>query len=102
VAHDWSKKDIRNIPEFNITLTTSIPANGTHFVNGESPVISIALTDAKTGAVILPNTVVRDAAGEGCIPLTGSEGTECTVANDTLFTAASVRHGTARPANSAS
>ncbi len=88
-AHDWTKKDIRNIPEYNVALTTDTPSRG-YYINGESPVISIALTDAKTGAVIVPSTVVRDASGEGCIPLTGSEGTECTVPNDNLFTAASI------------
>jgi predicted CXXCH cytochrome family protein len=95
-AHNWTKKDIRNIPEFDIALTVSTPANGKFFVKGEKPVISIALTDAVTGAVIVPNTVIEDSASnagggaEGCIPKPGFEGTDCTVPRDGLFTAASV------------
>jgi OmcA/MtrC family decaheme c-type cytochrome len=88
-AHDWTTKDIRNIPEFNIALTVNTPSRG-YFIKGESPVISIALTDKATGAVIPPSSVVQDPTGEGCIPLTGSEGTQCTGSADTLFTAASV------------
>ena len=87
-AHDWTKKDIRNIPEFDIALTVNTPARG-YFVNGESPVISIALKDAVTKAVIVPNTVIQDNTGsEGCIP--NAAGTACTVPRDNLFTAASV------------
>jgi OmcA/MtrC family decaheme c-type cytochrome len=90
-AHNWTTKDIRNIPEFDITLTTSTPANGKFFVNGEAPVISIALKDKATGAVIVPNTVIQDNTGsEGCVPVVGSEATSCTVPRDGLFTAASV------------
>ena len=88
VAHNWTTKDIRNIPEFDITLTASAPANGTHFVNGESPVISIALKDKVTGAVIVPATVIQDPTGEGCIA--NAAGTACTVPRDGLFTAANV------------
>ena len=89
-AHDWTAKDIRNKSEFNIALTTSAPANGKYFVDGESPVISIALTDKVTGAVIAPSSVVEDGTAEGCIPVAGSEDTSCTVARDGLFRAASV------------
>ncbi len=89
-AHNWTDKDIRNKPEFNIALTVSAPANGSYFVNGESPVISIALTDAATGAVVTPSTVVEDGTGEGCVPAAGAESTTCTVPRDGLFRAASV------------
>ncbi len=87
-AHDWTKKDIRNIPEFDIALTVDTPARG-YFIKGESPVISIALKDAVTKAVIVPSTVIQDNTGsEGCIP--NAAGTACTVPRDGLFTAASV------------
>ena len=89
-AHNWTDKDIRNKPEFNIALTTDTPARG-YYVNGESPVISIALTDSATGAVIVPSTVIQDDSGsEGCLPLAGSEGTLCNVPRDGFFTAANV------------
>ena len=89
-AHNWTDKDIRNKPEFNIALTTDTPARG-YYVNGESPVISIALTDSATGAVIVPSTVIQDDNGsEGCLPLAGSEGTLCNVPRDGFFTAANV------------
>ena len=89
-AHNWTKKDIRNIPEFNIALTTDTPSRG-YYINGERPVVSIALTDSATGAVILPSTVVQDSNGsEGCIPVVGSEGTLCTATRDGLFASASM------------
>ena len=88
-AHDWTKKDIRNISEFDITLTTDTPARG-YYVNGERPVISIALKDHFTQAVVVPNTVIEDPTLEGCIPVVGSEGTLCTVPRDGLFASANV------------
>ena len=94
-AHNWTKKDIRNIPEFNIAMTTNTPARG-YYINGESPVISIALTDAVTGAVVVPNTVIEDSASnagggaEGCIPKPGFEATDCTTPRDGYFTAANI------------
>ncbi len=87
-SHDWTKMDIRNISEFDIAVTTDTPSRG-YYVNGESPVISIVLTD-NTGATISPSSVVEDPSAEGCIPVVGAEGTQCTVANDGLFTAANV------------
>ena len=65
-AHDWTTKDPRNIPEFDVNLTVSTPANGEYFVAGESPVISIALTDVETGELIDHTTVVQDDDAEGC------------------------------------
>jgi predicted CXXCH cytochrome family protein len=83
-AHDWSVKDIRNLPEFNAALSVSAPANGTHFVAGESPKISIQLTDLENGnAVIDHNTVSADPSAEGCV------GNPCP-AKDGLFANASL------------
>ncbi|HEY7586754.1 MAG TPA: OmcA/MtrC family decaheme c-type cytochrome, partial [Candidatus Deferrimicrobiaceae bacterium] len=88
-AHNWTKKDIRNIPEFDITLTTNTPSRG-YYVSGESPVVTIVLKDHFTGATIDHTTVSQDPASEGCIPKTGFEGTECTVTRDGLFGSANV------------
>lgn len=64
-AHNWSTKDQRNIPEFDIGLTVSSPGNGTHFVAGESPVVSIVINDG--GRPIDHTTAVKDTDGkEGC------------------------------------
>ncbi|MFZ3114634.1 MAG: OmcA/MtrC family decaheme c-type cytochrome, partial [Syntrophales bacterium] len=86
-AHNWTTKDIRNIPEFDVTLTTNTPARG-YYINGESPVVTIVLKDKTTGAAIDHTTVIQDPTGEGCIP--NAVGTACTVPRDGLFTAASV------------
>ena len=86
-AHKWTTKDIRNIPEFDVTLTTNTPARG-YYINGESPVVTIVLKDKTTGTAIDHTTVIQDTTGEGCIP--NAAGTACTVPRDGLFTAASV------------
>jgi hypothetical protein len=88
-AHNWTKKDIRNIPEFDITLTTNTPSRG-YYVSGESPVVTIVLKDHFTGVTLDHTTVSQDSASEGCIPKTGFEGTECTVTRDGLFGSANV------------
>lgn len=64
-AHDWTTKNAQNIPEFDITLTVSDPGNGTHFVAGETPVVTIVLK--KDGVAIDHTTVVEDPAGEVCL-----------------------------------
>jgi len=66
-AHDWTTKDERNIPEFGVALSVSIPANGTHFIAGESPVVTLVLTDVTTGTPIDHTTVREDASAEGCL-----------------------------------
>ena len=59
--------DPRNVPEFNATLTVNTPVAG-FFAAGEAPVVTIALTDATTGAVIDGTTIAEDPAGESCPP----------------------------------
>ena len=44
-SHDWMTRDPRNIQEFAVDLSVSTPANGIHFVAGESPVVRIALRE---------------------------------------------------------
>jgi len=90
-AHNWATKDARNIPEFNITLTTDTPSRG-YYVNGESPVISIVLRDAKTNDVISPSSVKEDGSAEACFPLIiNTDGTiSCTAVRDGLFRSANM------------
>jgi len=88
-THQWTTKDIRNIPEFDITITTDTPARG-YYVNGEKPVVTIVLKNKATGVTIDHTTVVQDPTAEGCVPVAGSESTACTVPSDGLFTAANV------------
>ncbi|NJD62597.1 MAG: OmcA/MtrC family decaheme c-type cytochrome, partial [Deltaproteobacteria bacterium] len=88
-AHDWTKKDIRNIPEFDITLTLDTPSRG-FYVSGETPVATLVLKDHFTGATLDHTTVVQDNAAEGCVPKAGFEGTECTVPRDGRFMTANV------------
>jgi hypothetical protein len=95
-AHNWTAKDERNIPEFDVELTTSAPANGKYYVNGESPVISIVLKDAVTKDIIVPNTVIEDSSStpgggaEGCTDPPDRNGTVCNVTRDGYFTSASI------------
>ena len=88
-AHNWTKKDIRNIPEFDITLTTDTPARG-YYINGEKPVVTIVLKDHFTGAAIDPHHRGSGSHRRRMHPQAGSEGTACTVPRDGLFTAANV------------
>ena len=65
-SHDWTTHDPRNIPEFTVDLSVSAPANGTHFVAGESPVVTIALRE--DGDLIDHTSVWADSDGdEGCL-----------------------------------
>jgi OmcA/MtrC family decaheme c-type cytochrome len=76
-AHDWIANfgstrfrystDLRKVPEFDVSLTVSAPANGTHFVKGEAPVVTIVLKDVTSGQPIDHTTVVEGPA-EGCTP----------------------------------
>lgn len=83
-AHDWTKKDQRHIPEFDVTLTVSDPGNGTHFVAGESPVVTVKLTDVDTGSEIDYTSMTKESNtnAEGCL-----EGSAPCPALDNAFTA---------------
>ena len=64
-AHDWTKKDIRNIPEFTAELTvTNLPARG-YFQAGEAPVLKLVLKD--NGTPIDHTTFKEDTSPEGCV-----------------------------------
>jgi OmcA/MtrC family decaheme c-type cytochrome len=65
-AHDWTTKIERNIPEFDVSLNLSTPANGTHFVVGEAPVVTIVIKNKDTGAAIDHSAITKAAAAQGC------------------------------------
>jgi hypothetical protein len=83
VAHDWTTKDIKNIPEFDVAVTLSAPGNGQYYVNGEVPVVSVVLS--RNGTPIDHTTVLEDGSAEGCTAVVGQEGTACTQTPDGLF-----------------
>lgn len=65
-VHDWTTRDVRNNAEFTAAITLSPPANGSFYVRGEAPVVSVVLHDAITGALIDHTTLGEDATAEGC------------------------------------
>ena len=65
-VHDWTTRDVRNNAEFTAAITMTPPANGTHYVRGEAPVVSIVLHDAVTGDLINHTTLAEDPTAEGC------------------------------------
>ena len=83
-SHDFMTRDPRNVPEFNATLTVNTPTRG-YFIAGEAPIVTIALRDATTDAVIAGTSVVEDPTAETC-PTPYSAAT-C-AARDGLFRAA--------------
>jgi OmcA/MtrC family decaheme c-type cytochrome len=92
-AHAWSedasyKVDKRNFPEFGVELSVSAPANGTHFVAGEAPVVTLKLRDLEDGGAYIDHTtVVEDAANESCTA------TVCDVRDGAFRSAALMVHG---------
>jgi len=85
-AHNWTTKDERNIPEFDVSLTT----DKLTYSSGESPVISIVLTDKATGLPIDHTPVAEDGGTQGCGPVFTEGGVTCSVARDGLFRSANV------------
>jgi hypothetical protein len=51
-THDWTANDPRMQQEFVPTITMTPPANGTYYVAGEAPKVTVVLTDATTGQPI--------------------------------------------------
>ncbi len=47
--------------DYTVDLTLSKPANGTHFVAGETPIVTLVIKDAVTGTAI-DHTKISDAA----------------------------------------
>lgn len=92
-AHDWAQHDERNIPEFTVDLTVSTPANGTHFVKGEAPVVTVVLKEA--GVPIDHTTVVQDTCtGMGCVTAEGcAAGAPCPPRDGKFMVAGLFVHG---------
>ncbi|MCC6522364.1 MAG: OmcA/MtrC family decaheme c-type cytochrome, partial [Polyangiaceae bacterium] len=75
-AHDWMAKfatdDPRNTPEFSVDLSMTPPANGTHYVNGEAPVVTLVLHDLENGGAVIDHSNLTaetsSANYEGCVP----------------------------------
>lgn len=88
-AHNWTVKDFRNIPEFTAKVTVSTPKNGTHFVAGEAPVVTIQLTD-ENGKLLDHTTIEEDSAAETC-PTASAK--DCTPRDGKFRTAALFVHG---------
>ena len=90
-AHAFNIKDIRNIPEYDVTVTTDTPARG-YYIKGESPVVTMVLKtmnpDGTIGAAIDHTTVVEDTHAEGCV--TNADKTACTNPTDGTFRAANM------------
>jgi OmcA/MtrC family decaheme c-type cytochrome len=63
-AHDTTPTDF-NVPEFDVTLSITPPANGTYYVADEAPEIHVTLTNHSDGSAVDPSiyTTPQDAAG---------------------------------------
>ncbi|HEY5622160.1 MAG TPA: OmcA/MtrC family decaheme c-type cytochrome, partial [Gammaproteobacteria bacterium] len=82
-SHDWLHHDPRNIQEYDVELTVSTPANGTHFEAGEAPVVTIRLRE--DGALIDHRNIAADTDGnEGCL-VTGCPESDGKFAHAYLF-----------------
>jgi hypothetical protein len=69
-AHDTSAESALNpvpvnIPEFNVTLSITPPANGSYYVAGEAPEVRVTLTDHATNNAVASTiyTTAQDDAG---------------------------------------
>ena len=64
-AHDFLTSDPRNVPEFDVDLSLSTPANKIYYEDGEAPVLTLVINE--DGSPIDHTTVVQDTNGaEGC------------------------------------
>ncbi len=64
VAHDTTPTGM-NIPEYKVHLTITPPANGTYYIAGEKPKVSVTLTDYATDTAVDSTiyTTAQDNAG---------------------------------------
>ncbi len=88
-AHDTTTRDPRNIPEFNVALSMSPPANGRFYVAGEAPTVTLVLRNPATGQAVDHTTLNEDPAAEGCLAPPGA----CPPRDGLLRTAALFVHG---------
>ena len=59
-SNGWSKMK----SDYNIDLSMSAPANGTHYVAGEKPIVTLVLKDATTGVSIDHSKISDDAPSD--------------------------------------
>ncbi len=89
-AHDFTRADPRNIPEFTTDLTLNVPTRG-YYVSGEAPVVTLVIRE--NGLPIDHTTVLQDLDGaEGCLPNTplGFDGGDHCTPRDGKFTGAAL------------
>jgi len=65
VAHDWTVQEPRDIPEFDLNVTLTPPANGAYYTGTEAPTITIVVE--KDGVALADHRLLRGAA-QGCTP----------------------------------
>jgi hypothetical protein len=63
-AHDTTPTGV-NVPEFDVTLAITAPANGSYYVAGETPAVTVTLKNHATGIAVDPAiyTTEQDDAG---------------------------------------
>jgi OmcA/MtrC family decaheme c-type cytochrome len=63
-AHDTTPTGV-NVPEFDVTLTITAPNNGSYYIAGEAPVVTVTLKDHASGLAVDPAiyTTPQDNAG---------------------------------------
>jgi len=63
-AHDTTPTGV-NVPEFDVTLSITVPVNGSYYDAGEAPKVTVTLKDHATGLAVDPAvyTAPHDAAG---------------------------------------
>jgi OmcA/MtrC family decaheme c-type cytochrome len=69
-AHDWlstspsdPRFDARNVPEFTFDVTLTVPANGSFYVAGEAPVVSLVV---RRDGTPLPDHRIVSGTAQGC------------------------------------
>jgi OmcA/MtrC family decaheme c-type cytochrome len=64
-AHEKTPPDEMNVPEFNVNLDITPPANGSYYVAGEEPEVRVTLTDYRTDTPVDSTiyTTVQDDPG---------------------------------------
>ncbi len=60
--------DPRNTPEFDVTIAMEAPANGTHYVAGETPLITVTLADHATGDPVPGTYYTGTPSADGVAP----------------------------------
>jgi hypothetical protein len=54
-------------PEFDVTIAMTAPGNGTHYIAGETPVVTVTLADHATGDPVAGTVYTADQDGEAAL-----------------------------------